>query len=337
MIVNFLFFSRTISGNITDPENLCGGEPLVLGYKTNSHYISLLPLEEEKEEAKEKVAQSEVAPLRLRGGGDCVMKSKKTKKKKAHSSFSTASPRTQQVVPEASSSSRGQSQFVMPPALTGCKCHLDKGLEGFKNFHTANADYLLFLLPFMFPSPFQAETLIQFFRQYLEASIQEQIEDNNLVQSVYNKWKDEGAHTCQVKQLLEKVKTWHSDIMREEDELDAKVKQPGTLNQSRQNPKDEEKKQEKEASIANKPLVPQPTGKAPPFNPAPAKSPQPAPAPAPALSPPGASIEEEYIQHLSSTPTAGSTGSTEESAVAVQVRKTLYLLDTHCNEPFRIR
>ena len=309
MIVNFLFFSRTISGNITDPENLCGGEPLVLGYKTNSHYISLLPLEEEKEEAKEKVAQSEVAPLRLRGGGDCVMKSKKTKKKKDHSSFSTASPRTQQVVPEASSSSRGQSQFVMPPPLTGCKCHLDKGLEGFKNFHAANADYLLFLLPFMFPSPFQAETLIQFFRQYLEASIQEQIEDNNLVQSVYNKWKDEGAHTCQVEQLLEKAKTWHSDIMREEDELDAKVKQPGTLNQSRP----------------------------PPSYPAPTKSPQPAPAPAPALSPPGASMEEEYIQPLSSTPTAGSTGSTEESAAAVQVRKTLYLLDTHCNEPFRIR
>ena len=63
----------------------------------------------------------------------------------------------------------------------------------------------------------------------------------------------------------------------------------------------------------------------------PQRSTQPDPAPAPA-----ASMEEENIRPLSSTPTAGSTGSTEESAAAVQVRKTLYLLDTHCNEPSRI-
>ena len=112
-----------------------------------------------------------------------------------------------------------QSKFVVPPPLPYCDCKLGQSLEGFKEFNRQNSDYLLQLLPLMFifrPKPI---TLVHFFECYLEASIQEEIDDNDFdVQSVFDKWRSAGGHTCQVNQLLEKAKDWERRVLRREEE-----------------------------------------------------------------------------------------------------------------------
>ena len=103
-----------------------------------------------------------------------------------------------------------QAKIVVPPPLPYCDCKLGQSLEGFEEFNRQNSDYLLQLLPLMLIFRPEPINLAHFFKCYLEASIQEEIDNNDhdFVQSVFDKWRSAGGHTCQVNQLLEKAKDW---------------------------------------------------------------------------------------------------------------------------------